>query len=241
MSYARAIVVGASSGLGRAIARQLAADGCRGAVIARSSEALDSLAAPHPDLVFPFPHDVREYDQAPTVFQEACKKLGGLDLIVYSAGVMPEVGPSEYDFAKDKAMVEVNLLGAVAWLNEAARRFESTGQGTIVAVGSVAGDRGRRDRPLYNATKAGLTTYMEALRNRLARRGVKVVTIKPGPMCTPMTAHLNLRKGMEPDVAARLVLKKARRTGEHYLKFSHRVIFAGIRATPSFIFRRLKV
>lgn len=241
MNYAQAIVVGASSGLGRALTDLLAADGCRVAAVAPAGDELQACAAAHPGLVFPVPHDVRDYSQAPALFQDACKQLGGLDLIVYCAGVMPEVGPGEYDFEKDRAMTEVNLLGAIAWLNEAARRFEGTARGTIVAIGSVAGDRGRRDRPVYNATKAALATYMEALRNRLSRAGVKVVTIKPGPMRTPMTAHLNLRKAMEPEIAAALVLKKARRTGEHYLKLSHRVIFAAIRATPSFIFRRLKV
>lgn len=241
MKYERAIVVGASSGLGKAIAEILAEDGCRVAVVAPTVESLRDVVAKNAIRLVPFAHDVRMFADAPKIFQEACKELGGLDLIVYCAGVMPEIGPSEFDFAKDREILEVNLLGAVSWLNEAARRFESTGRGTIVGIGSVAGDRGRRGQPVYNASKAALATYLEALRNRLSRLGVKVVTIKPGPMRTPMTANLHLRSAMDPVVAARLVLKKSRRTGEHYLKFTHKVAFAVIRAIPSFIFRRLKI
>ena len=73
-------------------------------------------------------------------------------------------------------MFEVNLIGAVAWLNEVAQRFARARGGTIVGISSVAGDRGRRGNPAYCTSKAALTTYLEALRNRVARFGVAVVT-----------------------------------------------------------------
>jgi short-subunit dehydrogenase len=154
---------------------------------------------------------------------------------------MPEVGPQEFKFEKDKWMVDVNLTGAIAWLNQSAIRFQETRSGTIVGIGSVAGDRGRCGQPVYNTTKAALATYLEALRNRLAKRGVRVVTIKPGPMQTEMTEHLHLRGAMPPHVAAKKVLSKSRKTGEHYLKPAHKIAFAVIRLIPSPIFRRLKI
>ena len=138
-------------------------------------------------------------------------------------------------------MVEVNFLGAIAWLNEAASRFENTKHGTIVALGSVAGDRGRAGQPVYNATKAGLTTYMEALLNRLGRLGVKVVTVKPGPTLTEMTEKLHLKGAMPAPSAARLILAKSDSSGEHYLKPTHAVAFAIIRAIPSWLFQKLKI
>ena len=83
-------------------------------------------------------------------------------------------------------MVEVNLLGAMAWMSQVAPMFQNAKRGQIVGVSSVAGDRGRIGNPGYNTSKAGLTTYLEAPRNRLTRHGVNVITIKPGMVKTEM-------------------------------------------------------
>ncbi len=237
----KVIVVGASSGIGAELVKLLAERGDRVAAVARRKDRLEELAKPYGDKVLPFVHDVTNFDEIPGLFQEITKQLGGLDMVIYASGVMPEVGWHEYDFAKDRSMIDVNLTGAVAWLNQAAIRFENTKSGTIVGIGSVAGERGRAGQPVYNTTKAALKAYMEALRNRLARHGVKVVTIKPGPTETEMTASLHLKGMMPARKAAELILKKSEKTGEHFLKFSHKVIFAIIRAFPSSIFRKLKV
>jgi decaprenylphospho-beta-D-erythro-pentofuranosid-2-ulose 2-reductase len=236
--YKHAIVVGASSGIGAEIARQLAASGCKVAAIARRAERLEAMRS---ERVFPFVHDVTCFEEAPKVFQEACLQIGGLDLIVYAAGLMPEVAIGEFNWEKDRSMLEVNVLGAVAWLNLAAERMQNTGHGTIVGIGSVAGDRGRMKQPVYNASKAFLATYLEALRNRLSRHGVTVVTVKPGPTETEMTAGLHLKGAMPAAEAARRILELSGSTGEKYLSFKHRVAFAIIKAFPSWIFRRLNV
>lgn len=240
-NYQYAIVVGASSGIGRELARQLAQSGTRVAAVARRAERVESLATEFPGRVFAFAHDVTDYESVPGIFQEITHQLGGLDLVIYAAGVMPEVGPHEYSFAKDREMIEVNVLGAMAWLDQTATRFEGTRHGTIIGIGSVAGDRGRVGQPAYNTSKAALATYLESLRNRLAKFGVRVVTIKPGPTATEMTASLHLSGMMEASQVARIILAKSAKNGEHYVKFTHRVIFAIIRGIPSFIFRKLKI
>lgn len=241
LPYRHALIVGASSGIGAELVRQLASEGCRVAAVARTGQALDELAARFPGLVLTFPHDVTHYDEVPALFQTIAAALGGLDLIIYSAGVMPEVGPEEFPFDKDRQMIEVNVLGAIAWLDQAAIRFGNTGHGTIVGIGSVAGDRGRSGQPVYNTSKAALHTYLEALRNRLTRKGVRVVTIKPGPVQTPMTADLHLSSAMNVSVAASKILSKSLKPGEHYLSVTHRIAFAIIKHIPSPIFRKLKV
>ncbi len=239
--FEKAVVVGASSGLGRAIALQLAQAGSTVVAVARREDRLRELAETRPGRILPLMHDVTRTEEVPRAFEDACRMAAGLDLIVYSAGVMPPVGPTEFDTAKDLRIFAVNVLGAMAWLNQAAERFQQAGHGAIVGIGSVAGDRGRRGQPAYNASKAALHAYLEALRNRLHARGVSVATFKPGPMRTEMTAHLSLRNAMDPEVAAAKILEKAHVSGEHYLSLGHRLAFAVLRNLPSSVFRRLPV
>jgi NADP-dependent 3-hydroxy acid dehydrogenase YdfG len=235
-----AIVVGASSGIGRECAKQLAAAGVKVAAVARRAERLDQLKGEFPDKIIPFPHDVTNTDEIPDLFMRITQELGGLDLIIYASGVMSDVGRHEFNTAKDLPMIEVNVTGAIAWLNEAAHRFERVGHGSIVCIGSVAGDRGRVGQPVYNASKSFVATYMEALRNRLHRLGVRVTTIKPGPTETEMTSHLHMKK-MPVEVAARKTLQLVGRSGEFYLSPMHKIAFFVIRNFPSLLFRRLSV
>lgn len=241
MNFRTAIVVGGSSGLGKEIVCELAERGVKVAAVGRSIDSLNELAKLHEGKILPYQHDVRAFSATPELFMQICADLGGLDLIVYAAGVMPAIGPNEFSTDKDLDMIATNFSGCVAWLNEAAMRFQGVGAGSIVGIGSVAGDRGRAGQPVYNATKSALASYLEALRNRLHRHGVKVVTIKPGPLKTPMTAHLDQSKMMDARAAAQKVIKLASKPGEHYLSPVHRVIFAIIRLVPGPIFRRLKI
>lgn len=247
MKWQRAVVVGASSGIGAAIAMQLAATGCHVALIARREAELkhiaDEINAAGSPLASVYIHDVREYETVPALMQQIARDMGGIDLIVYSSGIMPAIAPDEYSFDKDRQMIEVNLLGAIAWLNEAAQRFERAKAGTIIGISSVAGDRGRRGSPVYGTTKAALDTYLESLRNRLSRYGVQVVTVKPGPVATPMTADLDqktLPLLITADKAAAAILGGAGRGKTLiYVPWLWQPIFLIIRAIPSFLFRKL--
>jgi short-subunit dehydrogenase len=156
---------------------------------------------------------------------------------------MPTVAGDEYDTAKDREMMEINTIGAMAWLNPVADRMARLGRGTIVGIGSVAGDRGRSGNPGYCASKAALHTYLESLRNRVAARGVQVVTIKPGFVDTAMTRG---REGLfwmiSADRAAEIILAKARRgVVTAYVPARWRAVMTVIRAIPSVIFTRLRI
>jgi short-subunit dehydrogenase len=241
-AWRQAIVVGASSGIGAETARQLDAAGCRVALVARREAELSRLAGElkHASV---YVHDVTHYAEVPALFARICGELGGLDLLVYAAGVMPSIADDEYAFAKDRAIVEVNLLGAVAWINEAAQRFAGNGNGTIVAISSVAGDRGRRGNPVYCASKAALDTYVEAVRNRVGRFGVAVVTAKPGPVDTPMTRGRDRLPLLIPaeEAARRILAAAARRARTVYVPPVWRPIMFALRKIPSAIFQRLDV
>ncbi|MGH7281986.1 MAG: SDR family NAD(P)-dependent oxidoreductase [Polyangiaceae bacterium] len=244
--FRRAIVVGASSGIGEALARDLAAAGSRVALVARRKSELDRIAKSIRESgkgeAHVHVHDVAHFAEVPALFDKIVEELGGLDMIVYAAGVMPELAEGEYDFAKDKEMVDVNLLGAMAWLNPCAALFEAQRRGTIAGISSVAGERGRRKNPAYCTTKAALTTYLESLRNRLSRYGVNVVTVKPGFVDTAMTKG---KKGLfwlitaEQAATATLDLIRKGTGAAGFVPQRWAPLMWVIRHIPSFAFRKL--
>jgi len=243
--FERAIVVGASSGIGAAIARRLAADGTAVALVGRRAAELESVAAgirAAGGRAAIARHDVTDYDDVPVTFERLVGELGGLDLLVYASGAMHVPEEGEYDFAKDREMIEVNVLGAMAWTNLAAARFEACRGGTIVGLSSIAGERGRRTMPGYTTSKAGLTAWLEALRNRVSRYGVNVVTVKPGFVDTVMTQHLAKKPMMIPaERAADLILAAARRGGSpsKFIPARWGLVAFIVRNIPSFLFRKL--
>lgn len=244
-AWQRAMIIGASSGMGEALARELARHNCRVGLVAWNKDELtavaDSLNAVTPETALAYVHDVRNYECTPSLFQQIAHDLGGLDVVFYVAGIQPRLQENEYDFDQDRATIEVNTLGAIAWLNEAAQWFQRARSGTIVGISSCAGERGRRGMPAYAASKAALTCYLEALRNRLSQHGVSVVTIKPGPVATQLTAGTKQPLMIPPDRAAKLILAGARRRGKTvYVPGTWRYIMFIVRNIPSVIFTRLK-
>lgn len=241
----RVLVVGASSGIGAAIVRQLASEGCQVVAVARREDRLAELAASCPEgTVHPLVHDVVAAGEVPELFERAHTLMGGLDTLCYVAGVMPLVGAQEYDHEVDRPMVQVNLLGGMAWCAEAARLFQSRRSGTIVGISSVAGDRGRRMNPAYHASKAGFSTYLESLRNRLEGHGVRVVTIKPGMVRTDMTAELDkLVLPITAEQAARATIRtwRGRFWSTRYVPLIWWPILRVIQAIPSRLFRHLEI
>ena len=244
----RGIIIGASDGLGAELARQLSREGYTLALVARRQEKLDAVCreinqAANQQRATAYVHDVREYQQVPELLRRIVADLGGLDLVLFVAGVnYPPGGIDKYNFENDRKMIEINLLGAMAWLNPVAELFQSAKSGQIVGIGSVAGDRGRVGNPGYNTSKAALATYLEALRNRLARNGVKVLTVKAGFIKTEMlkAAQGGTPFATTPEKAAEDIIK-AMKKGKQviYTAAIWRWIMLAIQHTPSFIFRKL--
>lgn len=242
-----AIVVGASSGFGAALARKLGSQGFDLGLLSRRLDQLEELAQEieraYPVHVHCYQHDVLEREQAPAMLQQIARDLGRLDLFVYNAGIMYRQDAEVYDGEKDARTLEVNTLGAVAWLAPVAQRFARAGAGHIVAVGSIAGERGRRALPGYSASKAGLHTYVEGLRNRVSRLGVTVTTLKPGQMQTAMLEKAAARRGPIPvDRAADLAWRAIERRAQvAYIPTRWALIALALRSIPSFLFRRMNI
>ncbi|MFT7485251.1 MAG: short-subunit dehydrogenase [Candidatus Paceibacteria bacterium] len=246
----RAIVIGASSGMGAAVVRQLCAEGYSVGAIARRSDKLAELAAGCEQSVKATggaihvrTHDVSQIAEVPELFEELVRELGGLDLVVFAAGIMPKVEPTEFDTEKDLAMLQVNLAGMIAWCNPVANYFRLQRSGTLVGISSVAGDRGRRGAPVYGTTKAAMNTYFESLRNRLSESGVHVLTIKPGFVDTQMTSGMDgLFWLISAEEAASQILKAARSGAQvRYVPRQWWCMMTIIRCIPSFVFRKLNI
>jgi decaprenylphospho-beta-D-erythro-pentofuranosid-2-ulose 2-reductase len=244
----RGIIIGASDGIGAALARRLAHEGYILALLARTAEKLESVCneinqTSNEQRARAYVHDVTGYEKVPGLLRKIVAELGGLDLVVFVAGVnYPPGGIDKYDFENDRKMIEINLIGAMAWLNPVAEMFQSAKAGQIVGISSVAGDRGRVGNPGYNTSKAGLTTYLEALRNRLTRHDVNVLTVKPGFVQTEM---LKAAQGATPftippeKAAEDIWAAMQKRKQVIYTASIWRWIMLAIQHTPSFIFRRL--
>jgi decaprenylphospho-beta-D-erythro-pentofuranosid-2-ulose 2-reductase len=244
----RGIIIGASEGLGAALARRLAREGYTLALLARRREVLDALCdqinqESNEQRARAYVHDVTDYNAVPDLLRRIVADLGGLDVVVFVAGInYPPGGIDKYNFENDRRMIETNLIGAMAWLNPVAAMFQSAKSGQIVGFGSVAGDRGRVGNPGYNTSKAGLATYLEALRNRLTRNGVNVLTVKPGFVKTEMlkAAQGATPFAISPEKAVEDIWNAMKKRKQFvYTASIWRWIMLAIQHTPSVIFRRL--
>lgn len=242
----RGLILGASDGLGAELARKLSSEGYSLALLARRKGKLDALCRDINSTggdARSYVHNVTDYDKVPSLLLKIVADLGGLDTVIYVASVnLPPGGIDQYNFENDRQMIEVNLIGAMAWLTPVAEMFQAAKSGQIVGISSVAGDRGRVGNPGYNTSKAGLSTYLEALRNRLTRHGVNVLTVKPGFMKTEMLkAALGPTPfAVEPSTAAQHILNAMKKRKQViYTAPIWRWIMLAIQHTPSFVFRRL--
>jgi len=242
----RAVLVGASGGIGSALSRKLARTGYTLALVDRNESALQSLCDEINQSVgevraVTYKHDVTDYDSVPGLLRGIIADIGGVDLFVYLAGIIYFPDMNEFNFKEDRKVMEINLLGAMAWMSEVAPLFQSAKSGQIVGISSVAGDRGRVANPANSTSKAGFTTYLESLRNRLTRHGVHVMTVKPGFVKTDMLRGVKkVMFAAEPEQAADLILNGIRKRKQTiYVTGIWRWIMLVIRHIPSFIFRRL--
>lgn len=229
------------------MAQRLAREGYALSLVARRIDRLQVLCAElndaHSTRVFAYQHDVLNTHEVPALLEKVVADLGGLDLFIYCAGVLFPNDPTAYHADEDQLTLQVNLIGAAAWINPVAQRFQQKRVGHIVGIGSIAGDRGRWGMTAYTASKAGLHTYLEGMRNRLWREGVTVTTIKLGQVETDMLKNADRkRRPIAPDRAADLIWQAIeKRRSTVYVPSWWRIIGLAVQHLPSFIFRRLNI
>jgi short-subunit dehydrogenase len=239
------LIVGATSDIGRAVARAYAA---KGRPLVLAARAPERLARDAEDLRLR--HAVAVEVAALNVLDTAAhaRLLDGLTelpgTVVMLAGVLGDQASASSDPAEAERVMRSNYVGPALFLDLVAARMAGRGSGTIVGVSSVAGERGRASNYTYGSAKAGFTAFLSGLRNRLARQGVQVVTIKPGFVRTRMTEGMKLPGPLtaEPDEVARAILAaEEKRRDVVYVRPVWWLVMAIIRSLPESVFKRLKL
>jgi len=198
-----AFVTGASSGIGWSLAHRLAARGVEVVLFARRAEHLEALAGEiraGGGKARVMPGDVRDTAALIAAVQRADDELGGLDLVVANAGVGSEKWSGRLRWEDIEPTITVNVAGTAATLTAVLPRMVERGRGHLVGISSLAGFRGLPRNAAYSASKAFVSTFLEALRVDLRGTGVYVTDVQPGFVRTPMTARNTFRMPFLLDV-----------------------------------------
>lgn len=241
----RIVIFGATSAIAQACARIWAGRGDTLYLVGRRSERLEAVAGDlevrGAGLVKWEAHDLADVEAHEAIVDRAFAALGGVDVALIAHGTLGDQTLLKEDPSLAMDSIRVNFVSAASLLSHLANRMEKQGSGCLAVISSVAGDRGRQSNYVYGAAKAGLSAFASGLRGRLATSGVSVLTIKPGFVDTPMTAHV--KKGIlfaSPETVAQGIVRAIdRKKDVVYVPGFWRPIMWLIRSLPERIFKRL--
>jgi short-subunit dehydrogenase len=244
----RILIAGATSAIAYETAKLFAAEGAGLILLGRNESRLAAVSA---DLF------VRGAASVATVVFDATRPLaieeawrntietcGEFEAVLIAHGALPDQKHVERDVAATLQALEVNFTSVAAMLTLAADYFERKRRGCITVISSVAGDRGRQSNYVYGSAKGGLNVFVDGLRNRLKAAGVRVITVKPGFVATPMTAHLpRTILFTSPEYVARAIYRAmtGRGQGVFYVPWFWRLIMVVVRNIPGPIFDRMRL
>ncbi len=238
----RAIVIGASSGLGKEVAKLLLAEGWRLGIAARRIERLNEVKALAPAMVEVQAIDVTS-DNAPQALEKLIEKTGGMDLFFYASGVGNQNMELEPEIEINT--VTTNALGFTRMIAAAYRYMAEHGGGHIAAISSIAGTKGLGAAPSYSATKALQNTYIQALEQQARMRGLNIcfTDLRPGFVATPLLGdNPQYPMLLKPEKVAREMVK-AIKSRKHVwvIDWRWRIATAMWRRIPRFMWRHLKI
>ncbi len=241
------LVLGATSGIAEAVCRIWASQGAQLFLVARNPEKLAVVAA---DLktrgaayVGTAVADLDDTEKHAELLSHAVNSLTGMDVALLAHGILGDQARAEQDFQHAAQILHTNLVAPISLLTWLANYCVQRRAGLLAVLSSVAGDRGRKSNYLYGSSKAGLTAFLAGLRNRIDREGVTVMTIKPGPVKTAMTAGMRgSEKFADVDkVAQSIVTAVDKRVDTVYVPFQWAPIMWAVRSIPERIFKKLNL
>lgn len=229
-----AVVFGATSGIGKELAKLFVEDGYKVAITGRRAEKLAELKATNPEKYITKEHDVTDIKSSDVVFQELVDEMKIIDLVVYSSGVG---GPNyELEWEKEMTTIATNVIGATKIFGLAYNLFKKQGYGHLVGISSIAGIRGNRHVPCYFASKAYMNSYLESLWMK-ARRSKKakiyVTDIVPGFVETKMATGNTFWKAPLDKATRQVFTAIKRRVKKAYITKRWRLVAMFIRIAPA--------
>ena len=243
----RILVLGATSGIAESCVRLWATRGDSVFLIGRSADRVAAVAADARTRGAAFVGSaVANLDDTaahPELLAQAINALGGLDIAFVALGVLGEQPRAEKSFADAGQIIHTNFVAPVSLLTWLANYMAQRHAGTLAVLSSVAGERGRKSNYVYGSSKAGLTAFVDGLRNRIDREGVHVMTIKPGPVKTAMTEGMPGSQKFADVEKVGGVLVRAVDLGTDvvYVPGIWAVIMAVIRIIPERIFKKMNL
>ncbi len=240
MNSKKAIIIGASSGIGRELAKILSGDGYAVGVTARREDLLQSLKKEIQTPIFIKPMDVSKQDAAIKVFEELVTEMGGVDLVVISAGT-GFINP-DLDWDKEKQTIDVNVLGFVALAMTAMNYFIKNGSGHLVGISSIAAICGSSQAPAYNASKSFMSNYLEGLYFKASKLNKKiyVTDIQPGFVDTAMAKGEGLFWVVPVNKAAQKIYTAIKNKCRHAYIGKRWSLFANLlKIMPEWILKRI--
>jgi len=247
LSPTRILILGATSSMAIATARRLAARGATLFLVARTDSKLQAVAcdlmtrgAAH---VTTYVLDLDHTASHPQMLAAASEAMGGIDLALIAHGVLGDQEAAQENYSVAEAILVTNFLSAVSLCTWLGNYFEARGEGVLAVISSVAGDRGRKSNYVYGASKGALNIFLDGLRNRVDRHGVHILTIRPGFVATPMTAHLPQNALFaDPNTIADGILKAvATRKDNVYLPPIWALIMLLVRNIPQSVFKKMNM
>ena len=236
----KAIIIGASSGIGRELAKILAHDGYTLGLVGRRVELLNALQQELPAQSFVRQVDVSQTSEAMGHLEALIGEMRGVDLIIISAGV--GFINTELDWEKEKVTIETNVAGFAAMANVAVKHFIGQSSGHLVGISSIAALRGSGATPAYNASKAFVSNYMEGLRQKVHKLKLPIIVtdVQPGLVDTAMAQGEGLFWVAPPEKAARQIYDRIRRRRTHaYVTKRWRSIAWLLKAMPGYLHRKM--
>ena len=245
MTKPHVLILGARSDIGKAAAHKFASLGHPVQLAARNATAMETDKTDM-ELRYKVAVTLHEFDalaiETHDTFVNSLPELP--QIAVCAVGMMGQQRENERDIKSASIIMRSNYEAPAGILAVLANRFEERGNGTLVGISSVAGERGRAANYVYGSSKAGFTTFLSGLRNRLAKSGIHVVTVLPGFVSTRMTEGMDLPKKLtaEPNEVADAILRAVERKKDViYVRTIWRLIMLIIRNIPEFIFKKLKI
>lgn len=201
------IIIGASSGIGRALAKVYANEGYTVGVTARREKLLHELKKEVSGKIFVRKMDLGNVAESMMILDSLIAEMGGMDIIILNAGV--NYYSRDFDWQKDYDTMFINVVGFMSMANVAAKYFLKQGYGHIAGISSIAGVRGSGRAPVYCATKAFISNYLEGLDHELGAKNIAITDIRPGFVDTDMIRKSSLHFGVVTPEAAALDIYQA--------------------------------